>query len=84
MDTETEIWFAILHERQKQDRKWGGPEHDDTHVPVHWNRIIQHYSELAIGAIFVDENPADYRRHLIQVAALAVAAIQSHDRKQQE
>lgn len=69
----------ILHdvwiERERQDIKWGGATHDDHHSMDEWRELIR-------GR--VDREPlsrADDRRLLIEIAALAVAAIAALDRK---
>ena len=66
----------VATERQRQDAKWGGPEHDDLHSFADWHRFIN--LRLARSAS-TDEK--ETRRLLIQIAALAVAAAESIDRK---
>ena len=65
----------VLLERQHQDEKWGGKEHDDQHEPDDWlgfaNNVI---CEIC-------EHTTDFRTGMVKVAALALAAIESHDRK---
>jgi hypothetical protein len=74
----------ITKERNRQDEIWGGPEHDDTHTPEEWRSYIQYQinnmspSDRMTSAILDEDN---YRTRLIRIAALAVAAIQSLDRK---
>jgi hypothetical protein len=63
----------IEAERAKQDKKWG-PAHDDSHVQSDWIEIIRMHNESYFDG-------GHYRRHLIKIAALAIAAIESHDRK---
>lgn len=70
----------IAGERQEQDKTWGGPEHDDKHCRSDWiNFIIRHLG------LAVDDGTADvsqrFRKQMIRVAALAIAAIESSDRK---
>lgn len=75
-----EIFQAVIVERHAQDRQWGGPEHDDKHIPQDWEGLIGMHAALLTD---VDGNGlprADYRQRLITVAALAVAATQSWDR----
>lgn len=67
----------VVAERQRQDAKWGGPEHDDQHSPDEWLGFIQEKWAGAHESLTADE----YRYQLVQIAALAVAAIESLDRK---
>jgi len=60
-------------ERQRQDEQWGGPEHDDTHIYSDWLRYIAYQSEQA--------KFESARERLIKIAALALAGIESWDRK---
>jgi len=73
------ILEEIAAERERQDGKWGGPDHDDTHTPFDWERWIKTYSawarQMAEGGAH-----KKCRRRLIQTAALAVAAVESLDR----
>lgn len=66
-------------ERQHQDGKWGGPAHDDQRGPFDWVRNIRNYVGWAEQMADMD-SPDKYRRRMIQIAALAVAAVESHDR----
>ena len=73
----------VLDERRRQDAQWGGPEHDDEHVASDWLTYIRHQADHAKVQARVD-NPAGYRERLVKIAALAVAAIESHDRLEAE
>lgn len=68
------ILQEILNERGRQDDKWGGPEHDDQHPLADFVDFIEGYAAKA-------RDGDEPRRRLIQVAALAVAAVESMDRK---
>lgn len=68
------IWFEILRERLFQDEKWGGEFHDDQHTEQEWISFIKKHSVRA------DLDGYDFREQMIKVAALAFAAIESHDR----
>jgi hypothetical protein len=70
------IYLEIAEERVKQDEQWGGPEHDDEHTAFEWLGIITHY--LGRGLINADVLS---RKAMVQVAALAVAAIEWIDRR---
>jgi len=65
----------IRKERKRQDRQWGGADHDDQHFIEDWEEYICEFANAERGPI------NDFRGRMICIAALAVAAIQSHDRK---
>jgi hypothetical protein len=84
------IFSHIKIERRKQDEQWGGPAHDDEHCRFDWLRFIEMYTAQANVAALTSMYPdnelvatsiARYEKKLIQIAALAVAAIQSSRRK---
>jgi hypothetical protein len=62
----------VRKERQAQDIKWGGPRHDDTHNENDWISCVRRHTDKA---------SYDFRKQMIRVAALAVAAVESYDRK---
>lgn len=69
-----------LAERARQDEKWGGPGHDDSRPTWAFVQLIQDYAAWA--RVMANMNsPEKARRRLVQVAALALAAVQSIDRK---
>jgi len=69
------VLSEIEEERKAQDAKWGGSSHDDTHSQADWRNFIRlRLTEVAM-------HPHKYRQNMIEIAALAVAAIESHDRK---
>ena len=67
----------VATERQRQDAKWGGPEHDDTHPISDWQRFISQRAENLVYR----GNPERMYELFIEIAALAVAAAESMDRK---
>ncbi len=67
-------------ERARQDEKWGGPEHDAHHEPAEWAEFIAAYNGWALMMARMD-SPQKYRRRLIQIAALALAAAEALDRR---
>lgn len=78
------VFQEIEQERWRQDEKWGGPDHDDTHKPEEWRMFI----ELQIASMMPEHRMTtaiqdlnNFRDRLINIAALCVAAIQSLDRK---
>lgn len=76
MNKDETIYDQIKEERRIQDQKWGGIEHDDTHSSNDWVAYIaKHLGRAA------DWDYTAFRRHMIRVAALAVAAIEWVDRR---
>ncbi len=67
-------------ERHQQDEKWGGARHDDDHQRADWVSFIKDHLDRATKAAPHDMD--EYRQQLLEIAALAVAGIESHDRKQ--
>jgi hypothetical protein len=63
----------IAAERNKQDAEWGGPAHDDTHSVADWFSFMAHQENLWVAG--------EERYRLIKIAALAIAAVESIDRK---
>jgi len=72
-----DIYDSIRDERDRQDAKWGGPEHDDEHST---NDFIAYLTKHAGRA--VDADPHELREQMIRVAALAVAVVEKIDRGQ--
>ncbi len=82
------IFEDIQVEREHQDKRWGGPDSDDHNVPGDWMSYIHEWTDKAIdfenehlqlGAL-PKEDLARFRKYMIKVAALAVAAIEAVDR----
>ncbi len=72
------ILEEIAAERQRQNQKWGGASNDDRHSSHSWAYLlVKHLGQSGIGD---DWNPIVFRKQMIRVAALAVAAIEWHDR----
>lgn len=74
------ILTEIVEERTRQDEKYGGPEHDDAHHPCDWVFFIDRFRANAQRSADLGQMDA-YRKSLVRVAALAVAALESFDRK---
>ncbi len=73
----------IRIERNRQDHQWGGPVNDDGHRAGDWLGFIDDHlgraKQSIVNRVLITED--DYRQNLIEVAALAVAAVESLDRK---
>lgn len=68
-------YAEVQAERARQDEQWGGPSHDDQHDPVDWDGFIEYQAYWG--------REQDPRRRFVKIAALAIAAIESIDRKSQ-
>lgn len=91
MKQRTQIHQLIDVERDQQDRQWGDPTHDDEHDPSDWMEFIEKQSseliadwELLANGDFPDEEDAaiaDISNRFLKIAALAVAGLESWQRK---
>lgn len=79
MATKIEICQEILDERARQDLQWGGAEHDDQHHVETWTDLIN--TQLLNADECGETDQAGSRERFIKIAALAVAAIESLDRR---
>lgn len=68
----------VVAERAWQDEKWGGPAHDDTHSVQDFVAFIHEHAEKAIRPGTASDITCS---RLVEVAALAVAAVESIRRK---
>ena len=66
------IMAEITRERVRQEEKYSAA-HDDTHDELDWAELIEKRLD---GPHLFDR----YRESMIEVAALAIAAVESHDR----
>lgn len=71
------VLAEVSLERLQQDAQWGGASHDDTHKSHDWIAyIVQH----AGRAVVWPWDAFAFRRAMVKVAALAVAAVEWADR----
>ncbi len=75
-DVAADIWRE--RNRQRVEEDWS-VERDDTHSVADWIALLARYTGRA-GDEAEAGDVARYRRRLIQVGAIAVAAIESLDR----
>jgi len=70
------IIAEIKAERAAQDAQWGGADHDDRHG-------MEEFAEFIDGQLTkcAHGRGLDSRERFIKIAALALAAVESHDRK---
>jgi hypothetical protein len=73
----TTIEEEIANERLMQDMEWGGPDHDDKHDWYDWRQFL--YKQLT--SLSMEYEEVRRRRRFIKIAALAIAAVESMDRK---
>lgn len=76
------VFDEVATERLRQDFKWGGAHHDDKHSTAEFVQLIEDYAGWARTMAGMDSHDKA-RRRLIQVAALAIAAVESGDRKEE-
>lgn len=75
----TEVLKMVREERKRQDAKWGEQNHD----PFTWLTILmEEVGEASKDAL--ETKLQGYREEMIQVAAVAVAAVESLDRNKWE
>jgi hypothetical protein len=79
-DSQLSILAEIETERDRQDAKWGGAVHDDRHQVADFATFIRNYVGWA-EQMAINGAQEKARKRLVQVAALAVAAVESLDRK---
>lgn len=74
------VHLEVSKERVYQDAKWGGPEHDDQYTAEEFLRLVEKYA-ISARVLSSMDSPEKARHRLIRVAALAIAAVESIDRK---
>ncbi|GAG34203.1 unnamed protein product [marine sediment metagenome] len=73
------ILEEVAAERSSQDAKWGEQR---MHPASLWHLILsEEVGEAADDIMVVERQGAKLRQELVQVAAVAVASIESHDRQ---
>lgn len=78
----SKILCDIAAERAAQDEQWGGATHDDGHMAHDWLVFIgQQLKRARADYAQVGGFPAPVRARLVKIAALAVAGIESIDRR---
>lgn len=79
MTTET-VLSEVAAERQRQDEKWGGASHDDQWNALDWHEMLDDYNAWARRMACMGSMDKARRRY-VQLAAMAVAAVEAIDRK---
>ena len=76
------ILSDVAIERKRQDAKWGGATNDDQWNALDWHEMIADYNAWARRMACMGSLDKARNRYL-QIAALAVAAVEALDRKEQ-
>jgi len=77
-NTRKEVYEAIDSERDYQDAKWGGKDHDNYHEVEAFITYMQHYMNKAIEAISTQKGAAGGLNELRKVVTLGVACFEVH------
>ena len=77
---DNDVLRDVQDERIRQDEKWGGPKHDDTHSFRDWFFYRSSREEAIIELCRHHNAPIEHRKLLVEIAALAVAQIEALDR----
>lgn len=75
-----EIIVELLKRRTAQDKRWGGAKHDDTHDELDWQEFVRKQVDDAENA----DTSEQWRDRMLDIGALALAAIEWADRKDRE
>lgn len=70
----------IAKERNRQDEKWGEQNHSPADYLTILGEEVGEANKAALEAKFAGKPWDDYRKELVQVAAVAVAMIECFDR----
>lgn len=73
----------ILAERIRQDQKWGQQDHPPADFLMILGEEVGEANKAALEHKFANKPLDEYRKELVQVAAVAVAMIESYDRSKQ-
>lgn len=76
MSNMNDVLGEVVAERECQDKTWGVQDHNE----FVWLTILMEELGEASESALEDES-SQYRQELVQVAAVAVAAIEAYDRK---
>ena len=78
------ILQEVAHERKKQDEKWGQQNHSPADFLMILGEEVGEANKAALEHRFANKPLDEYRKELVQVAAVAVAMIEAYDRTQKE
>ena len=80
-DSLARVLSEVEERRKEQDAKHGGPKHDDLHIPMDWVLYVEKFLKRADECAVWPVDQDGFENNLLDIAALAVAAIQSSRRK---
>jgi len=78
-----EIWWAVLEERERQSEKWGGVhawgtgDCSSVRVRPEVKAVVLSEEAGEVSRAVLDGDPSQLRAELVQVAAVAVAWLES-------
>ena len=75
------ILGEVEDERQVQDMRWGGQDHDDGHTAAEWVALVARHLGLSFNDGAGEIDRVRFRRQMLRVAALAVACVEAIDRQ---
>ena len=81
MTYQEKIIEEILAEREYQDYKWGGNDHDDAHSSHDW---VAYLSKHLGKSVTHPWDGKKFREQMTKIAALAVAAAEWYDRNEKK
>lgn len=70
----------VAAERRRQDARWGGAAHDDAQPMEAFVGLVRDYAAWTRVVLRASAH-GEARERLIQIAAIAVAAVESLDRR---
>ena len=74
------VLAEVAQERVRQESKWGEQNHHAFPYLAILGEEVGEANQAAVKATFEDGKWSDYRKELIQVAAVAVAMVEAYDR----
>jgi hypothetical protein len=80
------VYDEIKAERDYQNGKWGTLSDDNENTPWMWASYIAQYATRWMRGAFVinRDDTVKFRESMIKTAAIAIAAVESLDRQQEE
>jgi hypothetical protein len=81
------VYDEIKAERDYQIGKWGNESDDTKNTPWMWAAYIAQYATRWMSGKFTfnsDEDTGSFRQAMIKTAAIAIAAVESLDRQNEE
>lgn len=80
-DIQDLVFAAVRAERDRQDAKYGGPQHDNGHSWADWMSFIKERVPEDPTEAQETISDEDSKKALLQIAALAIAALETRARR---